>query len=339
MSTASAIWFTSPRQLSFIDVEIGYPGDNQLEIETLFSGISHGTEMLVYRGQIPPDMEIDPSLSTMEGSFRFPIKYGYASVGRVVDMGSRVTDFNRGDLVFAHFPHQTRYLLPQCSATKLPNDIPLQLGVFLATLETAINCTWDASPNLGEVVVISGQGVVGLLITQLLSRGTANMIIAIEPNKRRRELSLKTGASIALDPTANNIDEVVKHYTAGRGADVVIEVSGDPAALDYTIKLAAFQGRIIVASWYGTKTTALHLGNAFHRNRLEIVSSQVSNINPSLVPRWNRNRRMKLAVQLLTELSLLELISDVYPFNQAQLAYDKIDKSNHNVLQVVLQYV
>ncbi|MDY6833982.1 MAG: zinc-binding alcohol dehydrogenase, partial [Chloroflexota bacterium] len=202
MSKASAIWFTSPKHLSFKDVEIGNPGDNQLEIETLFSGISHGTEMLVYNGLIPTDMEIDSCLSTMEGSFRFPIKYGYASVGRIVDLGQGVTDFSTGDLVFAHFPHQTRYIIPKCSATKLPNDITPQLGVFLATLETAINCTWDASANLGEVVVIFGQGIVGLLITQLLSLGPARTVIAIEPNKRRREISLKIGASTVLDPTA-----------------------------------------------------------------------------------------------------------------------------------------
>ncbi len=290
--------------------------------------------MLVYRGQVPPGTALD--LPTLQGSFDFPIKYGYASVGRVEQMGTGVEDLAVGDLVFVHHPHQTAYVVPGSVPIRLPRDLSPELGVFLANMETAITVMLDAAPRIGERLVIFGQGVVGLLLTRLAKLTGTETIIAVDPIGRRRDLARDMGADVAIDTA--EILETVRELTGGTGADVVIEASGAPAALATALDCTAFAGTIVVSSWYGTKSAQLPLGGAFHRRRLRVVSSQVGTIDPSLEPRWNRKRRAELACELLARLDLGSLITHHIPFDRIADAYLLVDERPDETVQVVLTY-
>jgi 2-desacetyl-2-hydroxyethyl bacteriochlorophyllide A dehydrogenase len=335
---AVSVWFASPRTVELRTSSAPAPGRGEVRVEALFSGISHGSEMMVYRGEVPSRLALDATLSTLQGSFSFPVKYGYASVGRVVDVGSEVEELAEGDLVFAFNPHETCYTVPATVVIKLPQELDPRIGVFAANVETALNSLLDAVPRLGERVVVIGQGVVGLLITQLVRRAGASLVITSDLYEKRRQLSRSAGADVALDPSAESLAERVSALTGGTGADVVIEASGQPRALDDAITAAAHEGRVVIVSWYGAKRAELALGSDFHRKRLTLKSSQVSNLDPSLAPRWTIRRRRELAVRYLGELLLDELISHVLPFDRAAEAYRLIDEQQGEVIQVVLDY-
>jgi 2-desacetyl-2-hydroxyethyl bacteriochlorophyllide A dehydrogenase len=307
-------------------------------VRTLFSAISHGTEMLVYRGEVPKNLGLDLTIPTMEGRYEFPIKYGYSNVGRVVEVGDRDSTFKPGDMVFVHAPHETCYCIPGHLATLLPHEVPPKRGIFVANLETAINSMLDSGVHFGENVVIFGQGVVGLLLTILSKRAGVHRILTVDRFEKRRELSLYWGADFSFDPEADGLEESIMTHTKGVGSDVVIEASGNPEALNTALQIAAFQGTVVVVSWYGERQAELSLGDAFHRNRLIIKSSQVSNIDSALTARWNPQRRMDLALELLKEIPLEHLISHVYHFREAGKAFDKIDRHPEEVVQVVLEY-
>jgi 2-desacetyl-2-hydroxyethyl bacteriochlorophyllide A dehydrogenase len=283
--------------------------------------------MLVFRGQVPEGLELD--LPTLQGSFAFPIKYGYASVGRVVDSGSDVRNLARGDVVFVLHPHQTEYVVPASMPTRLPPGLEPALGVFTANIETAVNVVLDAAPRLGERVAVFGQGVVGLLITQLLRRTGISEVVVVDPVERRRRLAVDLGARAALS---------LEDGTAGQDFDLAIEASGNINALDQALASVAFGGTVVVCSWYGTKRVPLLLGGPFHRRRLRIVSSQVGTIDAALQPRWSFQRRMALVRELLPRLELEPLISHRIPFEQASAAYRLVDEHADQTIQVILTY-
>jgi 2-desacetyl-2-hydroxyethyl bacteriochlorophyllide A dehydrogenase len=324
---ARSVWFPSPRTVELRNEPVAEPGPLDVRIEAISSAISHGTEMLVFRGQVPDQLDLD--LPTLAGSFAFPIKYGYASVGRVVEAGARVDDLRIGDVVFVHHPHQSAYVVPRHLPLLLPAELDPTLGVFLANVETAVNVVLDAAPRLGERVAVFGQGVVGLLITQLLRRTGASHIVVVEPIARRRALALDLGADLAV-ASASDVES--------GSVDMAIEISGSPDALAHAIESVAFAGTIVVSSWYGTKPVQLPLGGAFHRRRLRLVSSQVSTIDPALQPRWTHQRRLELARDLLPRLELQALISHRVPFDQAPAAYQLVDEHPEQVVQVVFTY-
>jgi 2-desacetyl-2-hydroxyethyl bacteriochlorophyllide A dehydrogenase len=335
---AVSVWFTSPRTLELRPGIARPPATGEVRIEALYSGISHGSEMMVYRGDVPVGLSLDSSLPTLQGSFSFPVKYGYASVGRVVDVGNDVAGLSEGDLVFAFNPHETCYTVPATVVIRLPQELSPRVGIFAANLETALNALLDAAPRLGERVVVIGQGVVGLLITQLARRAGASLVITADLYEKRRQLSVSAGADMAIDPSAESLAERVSAMTGGTGADVVIEASGQPCAVDDAVTAAAHEGRVVIVSWFGTKRAELALGSDFHRKRLTLKSSQVSCLDPSLTPRWTILRRRELAVRYLSELFLDELISHVLTFDRAAEAYRLIDEQPGEVVQVVLDY-
>ncbi len=333
--TASAVWFPRARAVELRPEPVLDPGPAQVLVSAVASGVSHGTEMLVYRGQVPPELELD--LPTLQGGFSFPIKYGYSSVGRVAELGPGVRELRRGDLVFALHPHQDLYTLEAERVMRLPDEIDAELGVFLANLETAINVLLDAHPHLGDRILIFGQGVVGLLLTQLSRRAGAGLVITVDPIPRRRQLSEARGADLALAPGPGLADQV-RDLTRGGGADVVLEASGSGSALDAAIECAGFQALIAVCSWYGCRPVNLRLGGAFHRRRLRMISSQVSNLDSAVSDRWSFERRREHALQLLPELELGGLITHRCPFQRAAGAYRLIDEHPEETVQVVLTY-
>jgi threonine dehydrogenase-like Zn-dependent dehydrogenase len=287
--------------------------------------------MLVYRGEVPADLPLD--LPTLAGDFSFPIKYGYATVGRVLDAGAE--SFSPGDLVFVHHPHQDAFAVPAELPVRLPDGLDPALGLFLANLETALNVVHDAPLRLGETALVFGQGVVGLLVTQLLKLAGAGRVLAVDPIEKRRELALEVGADEAFGP-GEDLRERTLEATAGRGADLAVEVSSSGAALQGAIDAVAAEGTVVVASWYGTKPVALSLGGHFHRGRVRLISSQVGRINPELGARWDRARRTETALGLLPRLRLKELVSHRVPFERAQGAYRLVDEHPEQTVQVVL---
>lgn len=330
-----AVWFPRARAVELRRESVPQLGPGDVRVEAVASAISHGTEMLVYRDQVPDGLELD--LPTLRGAFAFPIKYGYASVGQVVEIGSDVRGPKVGEMVFVHHPHQSEYVVPATMPIRLPAGVDPTLGVFLANIETAVNIVMDAAPRLGERVAVFGQGVVGLLITQLVRRTGASQILVVEPVEKRRELASQVGADTALSPHGD-VAARIRDLTDGAGVDLAIEASGHPAALNQALDSVAFGGTIVVCSWYGTKPVPLMLGGAFHRRRLRIVSSQVSTIDAALQPRWTHPRRMSLARDLLPQLELSSLISHRIPVQHAEEAFALVDQHPEEAVQVVLTY-
>ena len=231
-------------------------------------------------------------------------------------------------------PHQSTYVVPAQMPVRLPDGLDPVLGVFLANIETATNVVIDAAPRLGERVAVFGQGVVGLLITQLLRLTGVSQIIVVEPVARRRELACQVGADVALVASGETLG-AIRDLTDGAGVDLVIEASGSAAALDQALDALVFGGTCVVCSWYGTKPVELRLGGAFHRRRLRIVSSQVSTIDAALQPRWTHQRRLALARDLLPGLELSSLISHRIPLERAAEAFALVDQHADQTVQVV----
>lgn len=328
----AAMWFPRARSVELRTEQLAATGPDEVRVHAILSAISHGTELLVYRGEVQADLPLD--LPTLAGGYGFPLKYGYASVGRVVALGKDVPGLREGDLVFALHPHQDEYVISGSLVRRLPDGTTPEQGVFLANLETAINVVLDARPRLGELVAVFGQGVVGLLVTQLLRRSGAR-VVAVEPSAVRRSFAERCGAEAAVAP---GDERVIGTLSGGRGADIAIEASGSPAALQRAIDGVAPEGTVVVCSWYGAKPVPLDLGGRFHRGRVRVISSQVGRIDPSLAPRWDRERRLALAMELLGTLTLAELITHRFAFTRAAEAYARLDTDAGTTVQTVLVY-
>ncbi|MEY3990658.1 MAG: hypothetical protein RI985_1739 [Chloroflexota bacterium] len=333
MSDAHAVWTVAPYQVQIQRESLVPLRNDEVAISTHYSAISHGTEMLVYRGHVPSEMTLD--LPTLEGSFAFPIKYGYAVVGRVQEIGREVTDVAVGDMVFALHPHQTYCHVHHTFVKKIPPAVPVKAAVLAANMETAVNIVHDARPALGDVVVVIGLGVVGLLVAWLLAR-QAVRVIAVDPVAHRRECAQQLGIIKVVHP--DDAVEFVNVITDGRGADGVIEVSGNPQALPLALAMVGQEGIVVVGSWYGNKPVTLDLGSRFHRGRVRMRSSQVGQLSPDLAPRWNYQRRMSVVWRMLAQFPHQFVITHEYRFENAAVAYEIIDRGELPMVQVVLQY-
>jgi len=331
---ARALWFTAPRTPTLRAETVGPPGPGEVRVKTIASAVSAGTEMLVYRGEVPRDLRLD--LPTLVGSYAFPIKYGYSAAGRVLDTGPGVKHLSPGDPVFVHHPHQEVFVVPARMPVRLPDDLDPELGVFAANLETALNVVHDTPVRLGEMALIFGQGVVGFLVALLLKRAGAGPVLVVDPLEERRRLALAAGADGAFAP--GGLNDRVTEITGGRGADVAVETSGSGTALQSAIDAVATEGTVVVASWYGTKPVTLALGGHFHRGRVRLRSSQVGRSNPELTPRWDSDRRMDTVLGLLGRLKLRDLISHRIPFGEASEAYKLLDERPEEALQVIFTY-
>jgi 2-desacetyl-2-hydroxyethyl bacteriochlorophyllide A dehydrogenase len=333
--TARSLWMAGPCRPELRTEQVPPPGDGEVRIRAVASAISQGTEMLVYRGQVPDDLPLD--LPTLAGSFSFPVKYGYALVGHVIDTGAGAGHLAAGDAVFALHPHQEVALAPANLVVRLPDGLDPTLGVFTANLETALNVVHDAPLRLGESVVVFGLGTVGLLIAQLLRLAGAGLVIGVDPIARRREIALALGVDLTLLPD-EGLRERIHELTSGRGADIAVEVSGAASALQAAIDSVAVEGTVVVASWYGTKPVALTLGGHFHRGRVRLRSSQVGRIGPEQSARWDHQRRSETVAGLLPRMQLDPLVTHRVPFAEADSAYRLIDEHPEEVVQVVLEY-
>jgi threonine dehydrogenase-like Zn-dependent dehydrogenase len=321
---ARALWFTGPGRVEIREETVA-PAPGQVLVVSELIGISHGTEMLFFRGTAPGDAEADLTIPALGGGTGYPIKYGYINVGRS----------ERGERVFAFYPHQDRFALAEDETIRVPGGVGPEDAVFLAHMETALGIAHDAAPLAGESVLVFGQGTVGLLAAEMLARFPGVRVISVEPSATRRRASEKAGC-VSLPPGGKELVERVLDLTGGRGADVAIDTSGAPAALQTALDALAFEGTVVEASWFGETRVALDLGRAFHRKRLSIRSSQVSRLSPGLSGRWDKKRRIGLALELLHETRPSKYITHRIPLEQAQRAFDLIGAGREDVIQVVL---
>ncbi|WP_299560639.1 zinc-binding alcohol dehydrogenase [uncultured Sulfitobacter sp.] len=302
---ARALWMTARNKAALRTTPYDVP-DTHVVIETMFTGISKGTEKLVFEGRVSHGEHETMRAPFQEGDFSFPVKYGYAAVGRLLDGAGA------GDIVFALFPHQDYFSIPVEAALSVPPDVPAARAVLAANMETALNILWDAGVQAGDRVVVVGCGVVGALVGYLARRipGTEVCLCDIDPG--RATLADTLGCNFALPDEAPNT------------ADVVIHASATAAGLATAIALAGVEATVVEASWYGEGTTQVPLGGRFHQRRLRLLSSQVGRIPPSHAARWTHRRRLQVALSLLADPTLDALISGETRFEELAVAYSAI---------------
>ncbi|HLE90574.1 MAG TPA: hypothetical protein VI753_05445 [Anaerolineales bacterium] len=331
------LYFTAPRQVELREETLPALGADDVLVETTCSAISAGTEMLIYQGRFPRDLETDSVISTLRGGFKYPLAYGYASVGKVVEVGKQVNTEWLNRLVFAFQSHTSHFVSKPESLFPVPHPLQSETACFLPNMETAINLVQDAAPIFGERVLVLGQGVIGLLTTSLLAEFPLDTLVTADCYKLRRKASLDLEVSNSLDPNSESFQNDSSAYTQ-RKFDLTLELSGNPAALNDALALTAFSGRIIVGSWYGEKPAEIELGGAFHRSRIKLISSQVSTIAPELSGRWDKSRRFEVAWKALERIKPEKWITHRFPIGAAVEAYRLLDENPQETIQVMLHY-
>lgn len=314
--------FQGPRFVSIESSPIPEPGPGEVLIAAEASAISAGTELLVYRGQAPGEASSPAEVPALREGFRFPMKFGYSTVGRVVGGAEECL----GRRVFAFHPHESHFVAP-VEGLVFVDEEP-ECGVFLPNLESAVNFVHDGRPLMGERVLVLGQGIVGLLTTALLGRFPLAQLVTVDPVAERRERSQGLGA-LSLAPESFDF---AGHF------DLVYELSGNPLSLNRAIAACRFGGRVVIGSWYGSKRAEIDLGGTFHRNRIQLLSSQVSTLDPGLTGCWDKARRLQLARESLATVRPQQFITQRFPLEEAAKAYELLDRHPEQALQVVLQY-
>lgn len=328
------LYFVAPRQVEVRLEAASEPAAGEAQVQTRLSAISPGTESLVYQGLFPQDVDLDASLEALAGKFAYPLQYGYCAVGEVAAIGPGVAESWLGRRVFAFNPHESYFNAPVESLFPLPDDLSFDEAVFLPNMETALNFVMDGAPLIGERVAVLGQGIVGLLTTALLARFPLEKLVTFDRYPLRRQASQSLNAQASLAPD----DPSAGAAFAPDGADLCYELTGAPAALDAAIALTGFDGRIVIGSWYGQKRAPIDLGGRFHRSRIRLLSSQVSTLAPHLTGRWSKARRFDLAWEMLRQVRPARLITQRFPLAQAGQAYELLDQTPDQAIQVVLTY-
>lgn len=321
-----ALYFTGGESVTVEEAPIPEPGPTEVRVRTELSGISSGTELLVYRGEVSSELETDETIDALDGTFSYPLQYGYAAVGRVTAVGDDIDCDWLDRRVFAFNPHESHFLADP--ETLVPTTLSPERAVFIPNAEAAVNFVMDAQPRIGARVVVFGQGPVGLLTTAVLSEFPLASLVTVDPCERRRDLSESLGADRSVTP--GKLD--------GEDADITFELSGDPAALDDAIGTTGYAGQVIVGSWYGTKDVRLGLGSDYHRSHIRVRSSQVSRIDPDHADRWDKARRMGVVRSWLSEQDLSGLLTHEIPIDRAAEAYQLLDERPDDAVQVVLSY-
>lgn len=319
----------------------------QVRIRTLFSGISAGTELSKYRGTSPYmtrswDEKDRLFRDTDTPSWTFPVRtLGYEAVGEIVEVGADVHGLKPGDRVFGTWSHATHHVWTEADAVqrRLPDGADPRIGIFSHIGAVALNGVGDAHIRIGDLVAVFGLGVPGQIVAQA-ARASGAYVIGIDPIESRRTMAEKLGVDRTFDPSSGSVADLIKGETGGRGADVCIEVSGAAPALAEAMRTVAYASRVVVMGAFQGETRGLHLGDEYHHNRIELISSQISGVAPEVSHRWTRLRLWQSAVRLQHEgkLNLVPLITDVMPFEAAPALFERLDAGDPAVLQAVLEF-
>ncbi len=320
MPTARSFWIREPGHGQILSAELPSRQARDVLVRTLYSGISRGTESLVFKGQVPSSQRAAMRAPFQDGEFPGPLKYGYSSVGTVEEG----PDGLRGRTVFCLYPHQDRYCVAAEAVHPVPAGVPASRAVLAANMETAVNIVWDAGPGPGDEIVVIGGGVVGLLAAFLCRDLPGAQVTVVDPNRSRASVAAALGLAFRPEPPDSAT------------ADLVIHASGHPDGLRAGLAAAGHEATIVEASWYGASQVPLPLGEAFHARRLTLRSSQVGHVPPHRAPRWSRGRRLELALALLADPGLDVLVTgesefDALPAVLAALADEPGDTLCHRI--------
>ncbi|MBE2293307.1 MAG: zinc-binding alcohol dehydrogenase, partial [Phycisphaerales bacterium] len=314
--TAHAFWLTAPGYGQIIAESLPPPVPGEVLVRTLYTGISRGTESLVFRGEVPPSQYQAMRAPFQQGDFPAPLKYGYCNVG-VVETGPAAL---QDRIVFCLYPHQDRYVVPATAVTLIPENIPPGRAVLTANLETALNVLWDAAPRLGDRITVIGAGTVGCLIARLAGRLPGCEVQLLDVDAGKAAIAAQLGVRFALSEEAE------------AEQDVVIHASGVPAGLVTALRLAGFEATVVEASWFGTQPVSLPLGETFHAKRLRIHSSQVGAVATAQRGRWDHRRRLATVMTLLDDPVLDHLISGERSFAELPQVLAELSQNSAGVL-------
>jgi len=323
-----ALFFTGARTVNVREVPIPEPEAGEVLVRTERSAISPGTELLVYRDEVPDELAADETIDTLDGTFSYPLQYGYSAVGRVVAVGDSVAQEWLDRRVFSFNPHESHFLAEP--AQLVHTTLPPQQALFIPNVETAVNFVMDARPRIGARVAVFGQGPVGLLTTALLAEFPLAELVTTDCYEHRRSLSRSLGAdkSVPPDQMGDAIDD----------PDISFELSGNPVALDSAIDVTGFAGQVIVGSWYGSKDVSLDLGGEYHRSHIRTQSSQVSRLDPDHADRWDKERRMEYVRSWLSDTDLSAVLTHEMHIDRAGEAYRLLENNPNEAVQVAFRY-
>jgi threonine dehydrogenase-like Zn-dependent dehydrogenase len=324
MSTARQFWIQAPGHGEIVRAGLAPRQADEVLIRTRYSAVSRGTESLVFRGEVPSSQHEAMRAPFQEGQFPGPVKYGYSSVGEVVEGPADGPNDLTGRLVFCLFPHQDLYCVPAARVTPVPGDVPAGRAVLAANMETAVNVFWDSRPSAGDRILVIGAGVVGLLVAWLCRTMPGVSVTVVDINPARDAIARELGLSFRTEAPRDG------------SADLVIHASGQPEGLASALAAAGIEATIVEASWYGIRPVPLALGEHFHSRRLAIRSSQVGRVPPHRAPRWDSQRRMALALDLLRDPALDSLITGESAFEDlpdvlARLSHDPAGALCHRI--------
>ena len=319
-------------------------GPDEVRVRTLFSGVSAGTELTQYRGTSPfMDRRFDEATRLFvpgdAPSWPYPVRtLGYEEVGEIVEVGSAADGVRVGQRIYGTWNHCTHAVVGASYARDraMPEGADPRFGIFSHIGAVALNGVHDAGIRIGDIVAVFGLGVPGQIVAQA-ARASGARVIVVDPDPARRAIALEHGAERALGPGAA---EAIKELTGGKGADVCIEVSGAARALSDAIRAVAYASRVVAMGFYQGEVAGLRLGDEFHHNRIELISSQISGVAPAASHRWSKPRLWRTAVELQAEgrLDLLPLITHAVPFETAPELFARLDAGEPGILQVVLTF-
>ena len=320
--SAEALWYSRPGQAEIRRETLALPGADEVRVRALHGAISRGTEALVLAGRVPESEFERMRAPFMAGHFPFPVKYGYATVGRI-EGGPKAL---LGRTVFTLYPHQNLFNIPASAAVVLPENLPPQRAVLAANMETALNAVWDAAPGPADRIAVVGAGVVGSLVAYLCGRLPGAEVTLVDINPARAELARALGVSFADSETAKG------------DCDLVVHASGHPSGLGTALALAGEEATVLEMSWYGDGAVTALLGGAFHGRRLKLVSSQVGRIAPSHRPRWTHERRLAAALALLADTRLDALLAPAVAFGDLPRRLPDILDAGSGILCQLITY-
>ncbi len=325
-NAARALWFERPRQAALRSARVGEPSAGEARIAMLWSGISRGTERLVFEGRVPAGQAKSMRAPFQEGEFPFPVKYGYCAVGRVEAGPAEWL----GRTVFCLHPHQSRFIAPLDMLWPVPENVPPRRATLAANMETALNALWDSGAGPGDKIVVIGAGVVGLLVAALCARLPGADVTVVDIDASREKIAASFGATFvaAADFAALGEDD----------ADVVFHASASAQGLALALGCAGLEANIVEMSWYGDAAVAAPLGGAFHARRPRLISSQVGQVSPSRRPRWNFARRLDKALELLADARYDALITEEVAFEDTPRELPRILAPGAAGLATVLRY-